>query len=140
MVGGNNIVVAVKGVILHVGKVLIIKRVKNDEIGGETWECAGGKLEFGESLETALKREIEEEVGLKVQIEKLLYATTFKTSPIRQVVILTYLCRSESDTIVLSKEHSDYRWSTKADLRSLLAADIIKDFERNNVFSLEEWQ
>jgi 8-oxo-dGTP diphosphatase len=31
----------------------------------------------------------------------------------------------------------DYRWSTKEQLRFLLTPEIISDFERNNVFSLE---
>jgi 8-oxo-dGTP diphosphatase len=69
---------------------------------------------------------------------QILYATTFKTDPTRQVVILTYLCRSNNRDVVLSKEHIDYRWSTKEQLRLLLTPEIISDFEKNNVFSLEE--
>ncbi|MBA2872213.1 8-oxo-dGTP diphosphatase [Anoxybacillus calidus] len=137
MTYANKMVVVVKGLILHEGKVLIVQRAKDDEIGGGTWELVGGKIEFGEDLETALLREIKEEVGLDVTVEKILYATTFKTDPTRQVVILTYLCRSNNREVVLSKEHMDYRWSTKEQLRFLLTREIISDFERNNVFSLE---
>jgi 8-oxo-dGTP diphosphatase len=137
MTYANKMVVVVKGLILHEGKVLIVQRAKDDEIGGGTWELVGGKIEFGEDLETALVREIKEEVGLDVTVEKILYATTFKTDPTRQVVILTYLCRSNNREVVLSKEHMDYRWSTKEQLRFLLTPEIISDFERNNVFSLE---
>lgn len=133
----NKIVVALKGVIVHKGKVLIVQRAKNDEIGGGTWECVGGKIEFGEDLETALLREIKEEVGLSVTVEKILYATTFKTDPTRQVVILTYLCSSNSKDAILSNEHSNYKWATKEQLRLLLSREIINDFEKNNVFSLE---
>ncbi|NNU94556.1 NUDIX domain-containing protein [Geobacillus sp. NFOSA3] len=138
MTNANKMVVAVKGLILYEGKVLIVQRAKDDEIGGGTWELVGGKVEFGEDLETALVREIKEEVGLDVTVEKILYATTFKTDPTRQVVILTYLCRSNNRDVVLSKEHIDYRWSTKEQLRLLLTPEIISDFEKNNVFSLEE--
>lgn len=97
----------------------------------------GGKIEFGEDLETALLREIKEEVGLSVTVERILYATTFKTDPTRQVVILTYLCSSKSKDAVLSNEHSNYKWATKAQLRLLLSQEIISDFEKNNVFSLK---
>ena len=138
MTNANKMVVVVKGLILYEGKVLIVQRAKDDEIGGETWELVGGKVEFGEDLETALVREIMEEVGLDVTVEKILYAITFKTDPTRQVVILTYLCRSNNRDVVLSKEHIDYRWSTKEQLRLLLTPETISDFERNNVFSLEE--
>ena len=40
----NEIVVAVKGVILNESKILIVKRANDDEVGGGTWECAGGKI------------------------------------------------------------------------------------------------
>jgi 8-oxo-dGTP diphosphatase len=138
MTNANKLVVAVKGLILYEGKVLIVQRAKDNEIGGGTWELVGGKVEFGEDLETALVREIKEEVGLDVTVEKILYATTFKTDPTRQVVILIYLCRSNNRDVILSKEHIDYRWSTKEQLRLLLTPEIISDFEKNNVFSLEE--
>jgi 8-oxo-dGTP diphosphatase len=46
MTNANKIVVTVKGVILNGGKVLIVKRANDDEIGGGTWECVGGKIEF----------------------------------------------------------------------------------------------
>ena len=51
----NKIVVAVKGILLKDGRALIMKRADDDDIGGGTWEFSGGKLEFGESPEEALK-------------------------------------------------------------------------------------
>lgn len=131
-------VVVVKGVILKDGKILIVQRANDDETGGETWECVGGKVDFGEDLEKALIREIKEEVGLIVTVERILYATTFKTDPSRQVVLLAYLCRSDSKTVVLSNEHIDYSWSSNEQLRSRLTKEIVSDFERNHVFRLDE--
>ncbi|WP_449621059.1 NUDIX domain-containing protein [Robertmurraya sp. Marseille-Q9965] len=46
-IGGTTIVVAVKGVLLGKGKVLILKRALDDYRSG-TWECPGGKIDFGE--------------------------------------------------------------------------------------------
>ncbi len=48
------------------GNFVMSKRSKNsrDEIG--TWDPGGGALEFGDSLETTLKREIKEEYGTDV--------------------------------------------------------------------------
>ncbi|WP_217269775.1 NUDIX hydrolase [Neobacillus endophyticus] len=134
----NSIVVVVKGLILHNGKVLIVKRAAEDEVGGGTWECAGGKIEFGEELEAALRREIKEEVGLDVTFDRILYATTFNTHPSRQVVILTYLCHGDHQEVSLSKEHSAYKWTTKDQLRYLLSPGIVSDFEKNKVFDLPE--
>ena len=135
---GRSLIVAVKGVILLEGKILLVQRAADDYIGAGTWECAGGKIEFGEELEAALIREIKEETGLTVSVGAILYATTFMTDSTRQVVILTYLCRTNEATVRLSKEHVDYRWCTKDQIKTLLLPQIISDFEKNKVFELEE--
>ncbi|WP_461206150.1 NUDIX hydrolase [Clostridium sp. DL1XJH146] len=133
-----KLVVAVKGIIVKDEKILIIKRSSNDKIGADTWECVGGKIEFGEDLEEALMREVKEEVGLTITVDKLLYATTFQTNPTRQVVILTYLCTSKNDKIILSPEHSDFKWVSTEESQQFLTPEIINDFKKNNIFSLKE--
>jgi 8-oxo-dGTP diphosphatase len=132
----NQIIFVVKGVIINDGKVLILKRSEDEEVGGGTWENVGGKIEFGEELETALMREVREETGLDVRVERILYATTFKTSPTRQIVLLTYLCTTDGKEISISTEHMDYLWATEAQLKVRLPIEILNDFERNDVFSL----
>jgi 8-oxo-dGTP diphosphatase len=127
-------VVAVKGLIINNGKALIIKRGKNVKFGVGTWECVGGKINFGEDLQAALIREAKEEVGLDITVEKILYATSYP-SPERHLIILTYLCRSCETNVILSEEHLDYRWCTKDQLRQLLPPNILNDFEKNNVLS-----
>jgi 8-oxo-dGTP pyrophosphatase MutT (NUDIX family) len=59
----NEMVVVLKGFILHKGKVLMVQRAHDDEVDGGTWELVGGQIHFGEDLEAALLREIQEEVG-----------------------------------------------------------------------------
>ena len=130
----NIIVVAVKGIITYRGKALIIQRCSEDDIGANTWECAGGKIDFGEDLEIALIREVEEEVGLSVTVDKLLYATTFKTGEHRQVVLLTYLCTADDSTVILSGEHKDYLWADQEQMASLLSKPIIDDMNRNSIW------
>ncbi|WP_053365656.1 NUDIX hydrolase [Bacillus sp. FJAT-27245] len=137
----KSIVVAVKGVVVRDGRMLIVKRSSDDETGGGTWECTGGKLDFGETLQFALAREIVEETGLEVAVGELLFATTILTSPVRQVAILTYLCRAESDAVLLSAEHSDFCWADKDEVKAMLAPDIISDFEKHGVFERAEiWE
>lgn len=130
----NKIVVAVKGIIVHNNKALIIKRDDNDEAGAGIWEFAGGKVEFGEELEYALVREIKEEVGIDADVQKLLYATTFKTDPTRQVVVIAYRCQAKTNNVRLSEEHSDYAWVSKQELRNQLSHGILIDLDRYNVF------
>lgn len=132
----NKIVIAVKGIILYNNKALIIKRDSNDEVGAGTWEFAGGKIEFGEELEHALIREVKEEVGIDIAVEKLLYAATFKSDPTRQVVILTYKCKAMDDKVKLSEEHSEYAWASREKLREVLFPAIVQDMDRYNIFPL----
>ena len=135
MSNGRNLVIAVKGVIVQDGKMLLVQRAPHDYVGAGTWECAGGKIEWGEGLEEALVREILEETGLTVTVGSILYASTFMTDPTRQVVILTYLCRTDQTTVRLSNEHVDYLWGTEEQIKKLLLPQILSDFESNHVFS-----
>lgn len=130
----NKIVVALKAIIIYNRKALIIQRSCDENSGAGTWEFVGGKLEFGEALEAGLKREIMEEVGLKVEIERLLYASTFQSKENRQTVILNYLCQGFTDQIVLSEEHDKYLWADQKTMRKHLAKGILKDIEVNHIF------
>ncbi|MCD7034151.1 NUDIX domain-containing protein [Metabacillus sp. GX 13764] len=134
----NKTAVVVKGIILYEERILLIKRSPKDAFGAETWECPGGKIEFGESLEDALVREVTEEAGLEAAAEKLVYATSFLTDPARQVVILTYLCRSETNQVLLSAEHTEYQWVPLDQVNKFLPPGILADFEKNNVAALLE--
>jgi 8-oxo-dGTP diphosphatase len=59
-------IIAVGGVIFHEEFVLLVKRNKEPAIG--QWSLPGGAVELGETLEEALKREIYEEVSIKIGI------------------------------------------------------------------------
>lgn len=131
----NKIVVALKAIIIFNHKALIIQRAYGEVSGSGSWEFAGGKLEFGEDLETGLKREIMEEVGLSVKIEHLLYASTFLSKENRQTVILNYLCHSFSDQVTLSEEHEKYIWADKKTMKKYLTKGILHDLESNKIFN-----
>ncbi len=57
--------VGVGAVVVHEGKVLLIRRGKQPLQG--RWVVPGGTVEAGETLEAAVVREIEEETGLVVR-------------------------------------------------------------------------
>ena len=130
------IVVALKAIVMLNGKALIIKRSPYDEVHAGTWEFPGGKLDFGEELESALRREIKEETGLKVTVDKILYAATFMSSENRQVVIISYLCTAFDDEVTLSDEHTDHLWAGKTQMSELLPDGIKNDLEANNVWDV----
>jgi 8-oxo-dGTP diphosphatase len=80
------------------GAVVMQRRRLVAEHGG-MWEFPGGKVEAGESPESALIREIEEELGISLQIENL-NPVAFASGPRgpaangnERLVILLYTCR-----------------------------------------------
>ena len=132
----EEIVVVVKGILVKNNKILIVKRSENEVIGAGMWETIGGKIIFGEKLEHSLQREFKEEVGIEVNPVKILYSTTFFTSPTRQIVLIAYLCESNSEDVTLSSEHSDYKWADITELKQYLPRSIVNDFESSGVFAL----
>ena len=59
-------IVGVGAVIVEDGKVVIVKR-RYEPLAGR-WSLPGGALELGETLETAVAREMREETGLDVEV------------------------------------------------------------------------
>ena len=68
------------------------------------WGMPGGSLEYGEHPEAAVVREIREEMGLEVCIEKLLLVNTW----LPDRVGLYYLCRITDGTFQPSDEVSEF--------------------------------
>lgn len=88
------------------------------------WEFPGGKIEPGESRESALRREIQEELGIDITINKFLCTTEYDY-PSFHLTMHCYLCSVESGEIEL-REHKSARWLTVELLDSIdwLPADI----------------
>ncbi len=65
--GKKPVIKVAAALILRKGEVLLAKRHRDDAQGG-LWEFPGGALEPGESLRECLAREIEEELGIQVEV------------------------------------------------------------------------
>ncbi|MBD3354462.1 NUDIX domain-containing protein [Candidatus Woesearchaeota archaeon] len=104
---------AVAGILFHGDKFLLFKK-KGTWTG---WQFPQGKIDKGESEEQALKREIEEETGIKdiEVVKKLPYTHDYwfqeKGENIHKFLTF-YLVKvnKKENNITLSREHSDYRW------------------------------
>lgn len=83
-------IVRVTGVLLHEGRLLIVRQRVSETRG---WSLPGGKLEPGETLEEGLRREMREETGLDVRLVKQLYLCD---KPEDGVVHITFLLACDS--------------------------------------------
>ena len=81
------------------------------------WEFPGGKIESGESREVALKREIQEELGVDITIDKFLCTTDYDY-PSFHLTMHCYLCSVASGDIEL-REHKSACWLTAETLDSV---------------------
>ena len=128
--------IVTKSIILNrkLNKFLLLKREKQDSVGANTWENAGGNVECGEAPEEAIKREIREETGITdINIERVAYVTLVNGK--KPYLIIAYLCETSTDTNTLSAEHQAFVWADEEECRTLLPKEIIGDFEKNKIFS-----
>ena len=72
------------------------------------WEFPGGKIEPGESRDVALKREIQEELGIDITIDKFLCTTEYDY-PSFHLTMHCYLCGIKAGEIEL-REHTSAHW------------------------------
>ncbi len=89
------------------------------------WEFPGGKMEFGETPEEALKREIREELSTEIGLDGFLCTVEYDY-PNFHLTMHCYLCRVESGQLELN-EHEAAKWLSKDELESVnwLPADKI---------------
>ena len=76
-------------VLIEDGHILLVEQRVNETRG---WSLPGGALEMGESLEACLVREMREETGLDVAVDRLLYLCD-RIENGRHVVHITFAVR-----------------------------------------------
>ena len=94
-------------------RILICQRPKGKSCG-LLWEFPGGKIEYGETGEQCIIREIQEELGVTLCVSRkqteILYEYPDKT-----VHLHFYIAEIDSGELTL-KEHNAYAWITQAEV------------------------
>jgi len=113
-------------------KYLAVKRKKMED---GTWETPGGRVEFGERIEYALRREIKEEVGVNIKINKFLgwgegLDCLHKSGIKVHRFILFFDCEMVSGELRIdNKEAYTHKWVTWNEFKKLNPlSKPIKDF------------
>ncbi|MEK6951281.1 MAG: NUDIX domain-containing protein [Nanoarchaeota archaeon] len=92
----------------------------------------GGRIEEGESEEEALRREIREELGIKITDlyragESVKLASSDFTDPTVEFHFKSYFARVESTNIEPNHEITEYGWFTLAEARQLPLLDSTRN-------------
>ncbi len=101
---------AVSGAIFRDRKVLLVRRARSP--GKGFYSLPGGRVEFGESLHTALHREVDEETGLRIEIVSLAgwREVLPSTSGGGHYLIMSFAARWIANEPDLNEEHDDFKW------------------------------
>ena len=126
--------ITVKGIVVLNNQILLLKRVQPSSDGLGYWELPGGGLEYGETPNQALVRELKEETGLDIIILKPAYTFT-KIREDYQTVGIGYLCIPKNDHVHLSDEHTDYLFASIEEAKELLDSEIFNDI----IYTIEEY-
>lgn len=110
----RDFVLAVKSVIIKDDEVLLLHRSPKEMESStvnrmDAWDLPGGGVQFFETMEKALNREIKEETGLEVDIKKVIGSYDAIRVQLH-IAIITYLCEYKSGEVILSDEHDSYHW------------------------------
>ena len=109
----------------HTNKVLMLKRA-----GMGYWDLPGGRINQGESMNAALKREVKEEANI-TEIETIGQLIAYEargvfipigdTENSAGLMLSVYTCSVDNVDIKLSEEHDEFKWCTVEESVSLLS-------------------
>ena len=107
--------VVVAAVIEENDRFLVTRRQQGVHLAG-LWEFPGGKIDQAETHQSALRREIREELDADVQVHELVFHTTHAYSD-RSIALYFYRCTLTGTPRPLLGQ--DMQWAPRTALRSL---------------------
>jgi len=110
-------------------KVLIVKRPENASFLPGYFELPGGHVEFGETPEEALIREVKEEVSLDIEPQKPYSTFSYISSNgNKHTIDIQYIVNviNDNQEPKLSEEHESFAWITKNEIDNFKFSDLMK--------------
>lgn len=94
---GNRVRIRVCGLLQRGGSLLVVNHKSLNE--SNFWAPPGGGIEFGETIEAALKREFAEETNLKVNVGGFLFGTEFIQNPLHAIELFYEVSSEDQPSI-----------------------------------------
>lgn len=112
------------------GKILLMKRADECVVFPGYWGLVGGFIDYGETPEEGLIREVKEEIGVEIEIEH--FCGNYYNSPhpnYKIVITLPHYCKITSGIphAAQPEECSDVKWFTPEEIRGMELAYNYKE-------------
>lgn len=95
-------------------KVFLPKRAESKKFLPGVYELPGGHIDYGEDIVEGLKREIQEEFGMNINVGDAFYSFTYsndiKGSHSIEVIYFATFTDSIESIKIHSEDHSEYKW------------------------------
>lgn len=118
----------VAGIIERDGRILIAQR-KNSGFHPLKWEFPGGKVEPGETPQTALRRELQEELGIHARIGEEILRYEYQYAG-RARILLIFYCVLDFEGEPANLDFEQIRWERREQLRDYDFLEGDADFIR----------
>lgn len=120
--------ISVRAIIRQDEKILLLRRANGRESILHKYELPGGKIEYGEQPEDALRRYLHTEAGLHVQTARLFDAVTYIDRDDRDiqyaVIVYSVGIASGHHPIVLSQNYDKYDWISESKIQQANLTDL----------------
>lgn len=109
------------------GRILACQRPEGKALAG-SWEFPGGKVEPGETLCAALRRELAEELALEVVILDEMYQLSVVAPDNRKLVLHFIRALLKSGSKPASCEQQSFKWVEKSELEDVPWLETDREF------------
>ena len=120
----KNLWDGVKGIVRKNDHILVLVKQNG------TLDLPGGRIENGETVNSALQREIDEETGLKVEIHDPVEEWSFYKTPNHLIKGITLECAYLEGKVELCNEHKSHFWAAIESIKRLnFNRNFLKDLK-----------
>jgi len=118
----------------------ILLTLRNVEPFKDYWCVPGGHIDFGETPEEAVKREVEEETGLKIKPKFFGYYNEFYEGIGRHAVVLMFRAKAEGKIKIDNREVKEAGWFDEEQIFNLKLAfehkKVLEDYFKSKAYLL----
>ncbi len=115
------------GAVIEDGEERVLLVMHRPERGGYwqgKWICPGGRLELGETIEQGIRREVEEETRLTIDLVRPLtpfdrVVRTEEGDVALHVIYIDYLAKMTGGSLEARSDVGEARWVTRDELRGI---------------------